>query len=185
MQKRIQKSGVTHRLTKIGIGSTNRVKVRAAQNVLSHIHPRARFLPMEVASGVNIQPKGERETRQGAVNRAKRVLIAADADWGVGLEGGIVETPFGMMTTAWCAIVDREGRTGLGGATNMLLPDSVAQLVRAGAELGDAMDLVTGIRDVKHKMGAIGILTRGLTDRRRSYEYLVKLALARFLWEDW
>lgn len=169
----------------IGIGSMNPVKIRAARAVISRIHPRAGFVALDVPSNVNIQPIGEDETIRGAVNRAQGVLAESDARWGVGLEAGIIESRYGMMTTAWCAIVDRSGRVGIGGATNMLLPETVASQIRSGAELGDAMDSFSGIRDVKRKMGAIGILTKGLTDRRASYEQIVKLALARFLWEDW
>ena len=87
------------------------------------------------------------------------------------------------MTCAWCAIVDRRGRVGIGGSTNMLLPDQVAARIKAGAELGEAMDAFANIRDVKRKMGAIGVLTRGLSNRQRAYEYVLTLAVARFLWK--
>jgi inosine/xanthosine triphosphatase len=169
---------------RIAIGSTNPVKIRAARNVLRKIYPRAVFIAREVASGVPGQPRGDRQTRRGAVNRAQAARSAERADWGVGLEGGIVENEFGTMTCAWAAIVDHKGRVGIGGSTNMLLPDAVAARVRTGEELGDAMDAFANIRDVKRKMGAIGVLTKGLSDRRRAYEYIVALAVARFLWDD-
>lgn len=171
-------------LMKIAIGSTNPTKVRAARNVLRKIYPRAEFIALEVASGVPNQPRGDKQTRRGAVNRAQRVREATHADFGVGLEAGIIEIEYGMMTCAWVAIVDRSGRIGIGGSTNMLLPDQVAARIRAGDELGEAMDAFANIEDVKHKMGAIGVLTRGLSDRQRAYEQIVKLAVARFLWED-
>ena len=66
----------------------------------------------------------------------------------------------------------------------MWLPESVAARVKNGDELGDAMDAFAGIQDVKYKMGAIGVLTKGLTNRQEAYEFIVKLALARFLWEE-
>ncbi|HEX7593886.1 MAG TPA: inosine/xanthosine triphosphatase, partial [Anaerolineae bacterium] len=88
---------------KIAIGSTNPVKVRAARNVLRKIYPRAEFVALEVPSGVPGQPRGDKQTRRGSVNRARTVRQAAHADFGVGLEGGIVENEFGTMTCAWCA----------------------------------------------------------------------------------
>jgi len=169
---------------RIAIGSTNPTKIRAARNVLRKIHPRAEFIALQVASGVPGQPRGDKQTRRGAVNRARAVRQTAHADWGVGLEAGIIETEHGVMTCAWVAIVDRAGRVGIGGSTNMLLPDDVAARVLAGDELGEAMDAFANIQDVKRKMGAIGVLTRGLSDRQRAYEQIVKLAVVRFLWKE-
>jgi non-canonical (house-cleaning) NTP pyrophosphatase len=63
----------------------------------------------------------------------------------------------------------------------MPLPERVAVLVRAGLELGSAMDAVTGARDVKYDAGAVGILTAGLVDRQEAYEVLVAYALAPFV----
>jgi inosine/xanthosine triphosphatase len=168
---------------KIAIGSTNPVKLRAARNVLRKLYPHAEFVALQVASGVPVQPRGDKQTRHGAVNRAQAARQAARADFGVGLEGGIVENEYGTMTCAWCAIVDRAGRVGVGGSTNMQLPDEVAARVKRGDELGDAMDAFANIRGVKRKMGAIGVLTKGLSNRQRAYEYIVALAVARFLWK--
>ena len=168
---------------KIAIGSTNPVKIRAAKNVARKIYPHAEFIARDVPSGVPGQPRGDKQTRCGAVNRARAVQKATRADWGIGLEAGIIESEFGMMTCAWCAIVDRRGRVGVGGSTNMLLPDEVAACIKAGIELGEAMDAFARIKNVKHKMGAIGVLTRGLSNRQRAYEYILTLAVARFLWQ--
>jgi non-canonical (house-cleaning) NTP pyrophosphatase len=112
------------------------------------------------------------------------VLEQTGADWGAGLEGGVIQTEMGTMTTAWCVLVDREGRTGVGGAANVLLPEGLATEILGGTEMGPAMEEYSGIENVKKKMGAIGVLTRGLIDRQGAYECLVKFALARFLWEE-
>ncbi len=168
----------------VAIGSTNPTKTRAVENVLREVYTDIEFSAQEVPSGVPVQPIGNEETRRGALNRARAVLEATGADWGVGLEGGIVQTELGTMTTAWCVIVDRAGRVGVGGAANMLLPEPVVQRVLSGIELGEAMNEYASVEDVKRKMGAIGILTRGLIDRQGAYECIVKLSLARFLWEE-
>lgn len=169
---------------KIAIGSTNPVKVRAAKKILRKIYPHAEFVALEVESGVPGQPRGDQQTQRGAVNRARTVRKLVRADFGIGLEAGIIETEYGVMTCAWVAIVDRAGRIGIGGSTNMLLPAQVAQRLGEGAELGAAMDEFANIKNVKHKMGAIGILTRGLSNRQRAYEEIVKLAVVRFLWQE-
>lgn len=169
---------------KIAIGSTNPVKVRAVKNIARKIFPGAKFVSLEVASGVPAQPRGDKQTQRGAINRARAARKIADADWGVGLEAGIIENEFGTMTCAWVAIVDRRGRVGIGGSTNLLLPRQVAARLKRGVELGDAMDEFAKIRGVKRKMGAIGVLTKGLFDRRQAYEFLVALAAAKFLWKE-
>ncbi len=171
-------------IMRIAVGSTNPIKIRAVRNIARKIFPRAKIIALDVPSGVPDQPSGDEETRRGAVSRASAARKAADADWGVGLEGGIVENEFGTMTCAWCAIVDRAGRIGIGGSTNMLLPDEVAARVKAGAELGEAMDAFAKIQDVKRKMGAIGVLTKGLSNRQRAYEFIFALAAVRFLWKE-
>jgi inosine/xanthosine triphosphatase len=169
---------------KIVVGTDNPVKYRAVRNVMRRLFPGAQVISLQVPSGLPEQPIGDDETRRGALNRAHAARLAADADWGVGIEGGVVENEFGMMTCAWCAIEDRSARVGIGGSTNMLLPEEVAERVRAGEELGQAMDEFAKIRDVRRKMGAIGVMTKGLTDRQRSYEFIVKMAVVKFLWQD-
>lgn len=147
------------------------------------IYLHAEIIAIDVPSGVPGQPRGDKQTQRGAINRARAARLATKADWGVGLEGGIIENEFGTMTCAWAAIADRRGRVGIGGSTNMLLPRKVAAHVRRGAELGDAMDAYANIRGVKRKMGAIGVLTKGLSNRQRAYEFIFALAMVRFLWE--
>ncbi len=134
-----------------------------------------------MASSVPDQPFGDDETIQGARTRAAAARVALDADLGVGIEGGCVETPAGMRTCAWAAVVDRGGRVSTGGSLAMPLPETVARLVRSGVELGHAMDALIGQHNTKQGAGAVGILTDGVVDRQRAYETLVAYALAPFL----
>lgn len=163
------------------MGSANAVKIRAAQAVLTPLAPDATVEGVQVASNVPDQPWGDDETIRGARTRALAARDALDADLGVGIEGGVVEDGDGLRTCAWAVIVDRDGRTGTGGSLAMPLPRTVEFAVRAGAELGHAMDALTGLNDTKHAQGAVGILTNGLVDRQRAYEVLVTYALAPFL----
>jgi inosine/xanthosine triphosphatase len=164
---------------KIVVGSTNPVKIAAAKVVFARLDPDAEIANRAVESGVPIQPWGDEETRAGAINRA-RAALASDAAYGVGFEGGLLETEYGLMTCAWCAVVDGAGRLGLGGGVNVLLPAAVAEAVRAGQELGAVMDQLTGEHNTKQHEGAVGILTGGLSDRQRAYEHMLALALASF-----
>lgn len=164
----------------IAIGSTNPVKQAAVENVLKNIFDTAHFMAFDVPSGVADQPWGDAETRTGAYNRAQAVLARTEAAFGVGLEAGVIETEFGMMTCAWCVIIQRMGAVGIGGGSNILLPPTVAADVRTGLELGTAMDRLVGDHNTKQKEGAIGILTDGLLNRQKAYEMVVTLATAPF-----
>jgi len=165
----------------VAVGSTNPVKVGAVRAVLAPLAPDARFEGVAVPSGVSDQPFGDDETIRGARARADRALVALDADLGVGIEGGCVETPEGLRTCAWAVVVNRAGKSGTGGSLAMPLPAAVGRMILDGVELGHAMDSLVSGHDTKRGAGAVGILTAGLMDRQRAYEVLVAYALAPFL----
>lgn len=165
----------------IAVGSGNPVKLAAARAVLAWAAPSATVEPCVVPSGVPDQPFGDAETIAGARARAERAREAMDADLGVGLEGGVVDGPDGMRTCAWCVVVHRDGREGVGGSLAMPLPEGVAAMIRGGEELGHAMDAFAATRGTKHGKGAVGILTAGRIDRQGAYEVLVTYALAPFV----
>lgn len=167
---------------RVAVGSTNPVKLAAARAVLTRLVSDVTVDPIAVPSGVPDQPFGDDETIRGAIARARAAREKLDTDFGLGLEGGVVEMPDGSMRTcAWAAVVSRSGRHGVGGSLAMPLPHSVATLIRDGLELGHAMDRLTGQSKTKHGAGAVGILTGGLVDRQAAYEVLVAYALAPFI----
>jgi inosine/xanthosine triphosphatase len=171
----------------IAVGSLNPVKVAAARAVLARVAPQAEVLGVSVASGVPDQPWGDAETRRGAAARARAARDAAGAELGVGFEGGVVEEPDGAVRScAWAAAVDVDGREGVGGSLAMPLPAAVARRLRAGEELGHAIDALVGTTGTKHGGGAVAVLTAGLVDRQRAYELLLSYALAPWLGPaDW
>jgi inosine/xanthosine triphosphatase len=168
-------------IRRIAVGSGNPVKLAAVRVVVHGAWPGALVEPVTVPSGVADQPFGDDETIRGARERARAARAALDADLGVGLEGGVVDGPDGMRSCAWCVVVHRDGRSGVGGSLAMPLPGSVARMIRDGMELGLAMDALVAERGTKHGKGAVGILTDGRIDRQGAYEVLVTYALAPFL----
>jgi inosine/xanthosine triphosphatase len=166
---------------RVAVGSGNPVKLAAVREVLEGVFPGALVEARPVPSGVADQPFGDDETIRGARERARAARAALDADLGVGLEGGVVDSPHGMRSCAWCVIVHRDGREGVGGSLAMPLPEAVARMVRDGIELGHAMDALVAERGTKHGKGAVGILTDGRIDRQGAYEVLVTYALAPFI----
>ncbi len=175
-------SNLVQHLGLAAVGSMNPVKIGAVRAVLRRVAPHATVEGVSVPSGVRDQPWGDEETIRGARNRAAAARTALGADWGIGVEGGVVEATDGSVRTcAWVAIVARDGREGVGGSLSLQLPPRVAALVRNGMELGHAMDAVTGEHDVKRGVGAVGILTNGLVTRQQAYEVLIAYAMAPFL----
>ena len=167
---------------RIAVGSGNPVKAAAVRAVLERVQPALQLTSIEVASGVPDQPMGDEETQRGARNRAIAALRATGAELGIGLEGGVVELPDGRMRScAWAVAIDRDGLEGLGGSLSMPLPDTVTARIRAGDELGHAMDAVANVVGTKHGRGAVGFLTAGLIDRQQAYEPMVTYALAPWL----
>ncbi len=178
-------SETSGRVLKVAVGSLNQVKIRAVAGVIHRVWPAAEVLGVDVNSGVPDQPHGDEEAISGAVRRAQVARQEAGADYGVGLEGGVSHTARGTYTNAWCAIVARDGAISVGGSVAMPLPPRVAARLRQGWELGDAMDELTGMKDTKQKMGAVGILTDGLFDRERAYQTIVAYALTKHLHPEW
>ncbi|MEP6999016.1 MAG: inosine/xanthosine triphosphatase [bacterium] len=166
----------------VAVGSMNPVKIGAALAVIQRLASHARVEGIAVASGVPDQPWSDEETIRGALARAHAARSALDADWGIGIEGGVIDAGHGAVRTcAWAAVVNRDGREGVGGSLSLELPRRVAALVVGGMELGHAMDAVTGEHDVKRGAGAVGVLTRGLVSRQSAYETLVAYALVPLL----
>lgn len=169
----------------VAVGSTNPVKLAAVRAVFARAMPGSEVRPIAVTSGVPDQPVGDDVTIAGARMRAMRARDALDADFGAGIEGGVVENADGSLRTcAWAVVVARDGRIGTGGSLAMPLPPPVAAAVRGGLELGLAMDQLTGAHDTKRGTGAVGVLTAGLIDRRAAYEVLVTYALVPFLRQE-
>jgi inosine/xanthosine triphosphatase len=167
---------------KIVIASTNPVKIQAAVNGFRRLFPSRELdtITVNVPSDVAQQPLSDEETLRGAFNRSTHAQAAyPNADYWIGIEGGI--QPFGqeMMAFAWIVIrspkMMGKGRTG-----TFFLPPAVAELIRQGKELGEADDIVFGRSNSKQKDGAVGLLTDNVIDRAELYEHAMILALIPF-----
>nr|WP_239056911.1 inosine/xanthosine triphosphatase [Wenzhouxiangella limi] len=166
------------------VSSTNPVKLRAAERGVRAVLPgvELEFVAAAVDSGVAEQPSSDAETLRGAENRARAARDAAPgADYWFGLEGGVEDSPRGMLTFAWIVVLDCDGRVGRARSAAFVLPEAVAARVRDGMELGHADDEVFARRDSKRHDGAIGLLTQGALDRAGLYAPAVTAAMIPFL----
>lgn len=119
------------------------------------------------------------ETLLGATNRARAAL--AGADFGVGMEGGVHEEPFGLLLMGWVVVMDKNGRLGISGTNRIPLPEAIANRVRTGELLGSVIDELLQTEKTNQKGGAFGALTNGLVTRGDLFETAVCLALAPFI----
>jgi len=140
---------------------------------------------------------GDRETRQGAINRAKKAAEAFAAeqgkapDYAVGVEGGLCEDAcfdeHGVGTNtlqcmAWISIYrPAEGRWGFGRSGAFPLPPALTQLVRQGMELGEAHDLYFSTVNSKQAGGTIGMLSKGRMSRAQYMQHTMMMALVPFV----
>lgn len=160
------------------VGSTNPVKVDCVTSAVTLFWPEARAIGTATESGVSAQPFSDEEMETGAFNRARQALdLLPEAGFGVGIEGGVLDTRHGMWAYAWVIILDRQGRVGRGQSGRFLLPEPIAAMVRDGIELGEADDRFFGRTNSKQKDGAIGILTNGHITRLQLYQPAVIFAI--------
>ena len=167
--------------TLFAVGSLNPIKLQAVRTGAEQLFSDVEVTAFSVPSGVGAQPFGDEEMIAGADQRARCALQAANAAFGVGLEGGVLELREGMFACAWCVVVRQDGATGLASTGRFLLPPRVAELVRGGMELGPADDVVFGRSNSKQNEGAVGILTHGRLNRAQFYAPAVMLALIKFV----
>jgi inosine/xanthosine triphosphatase len=166
----------------IAVGSTNPVKIEAVTRVVLKLFPRAKIISITVPSGVSDQPKSEKEAQKGAFTRAKNALEQTHSDYGIGIEGAIRKVSgIGYFITPWGAIVDNLGKVAYGHGASCMLPKKFEKELLAGVELATVMDRESGLKNIKHKMGAFGILTHGLVNRVDAYEQMVAFAFAPFI----
>ena len=164
---------------RVVVGSKNPVKVGAVRDVFKRYWPDCEIEEVEVESGVASQPMSELETMNGARQRAYAALEAdRDAEYGVGIEGGVCEIEGKMFECAWVCIVNKVGEEGLGGGLYFELPGKVATKIQVGGELGPIMEELMKF-DVKRTSGAIGVFTKGQLGRKSAYVQIVLSALIK------
>lgn len=165
----------------IAVGSLNPVKIEAVRAVMERIYGQVRLFPYDVPSGVSEQPFGD-ETLEGAKNRARNAIH--DHTLSVGIEAGVFDMIGTLYDFQYCAILDKEGRFTVGTGSGFRYPDKVVELVRKGMTVGDAMKEVYGKDNPGKSQGAIGILSKGLLDRKSLTEQSVLAAMLPRIWDE-
>ncbi|HXD34371.1 MAG TPA: inosine/xanthosine triphosphatase [Pyrinomonadaceae bacterium] len=194
----------------IALGSDRAAKIMAVRAALGRIAAvdekwaEVRVVARAVTISAPAMPLTDWELMQGARERAltvRELLLAQKlgADLYVGLEGGFhsisLEGEWHTFLRGWAYVTDGktlatsgggDGRNnsvhGYFGATPSIeVPESIRKNVIEGKrELGLVIDEVAGMRDVRSKQGAWGVLSKDLVTRSLSFELALIAACAPF-----
>ena len=158
----------------ITIGSKNRVKVQAVEEVLKDYPTleKAELVSFPAVSEVSDQPISLREIIQGAKNRAKHAYLAHEhCSYSFGIESGLYEAPgteTGFLEATICAIFDGTA-FHIGQSCGFEIPQRVLdRIFLQKMDLQEACLQVGLTNDPKlgQAEGIIGILTKGRIDRK-------------------
>ena len=166
--------------------------VRASVARIASIDPswvNAQVVARPVTTSTPAMPITDWQLMEGARDRALAVresLVSKrlDADIYVGLEGGFhsisIDGEWHTFLRGWAFATD--GHTGaFGSSPSISVPATIVQSVVDGQqELGVVIDKVAGMRDVRSRQGAWGILSRDLVTRSDSFEVALIAAMAPF-----
>jgi inosine/xanthosine triphosphatase len=166
-------------------GSPNPTKINPVKKIFSKYFKEVEVIGVDVPSGVSDQPLSEEEIYKGALNRAKRALKKVEgAEFGVGIEGGIMEHFHGHYEKAAIVIIDKKGRIGIGMSPGLFLPEKVISHIKNGKNLTQAIDALFGTKNIGKGIGAYGVFTKGVVTRAKGMEHGIAFALSRFLHKD-
>tara|TARA_B110000438_G_C15532164_1_gene528911 strand:+ start:152 stop:688 length:537 start_codon:yes stop_codon:yes gene_type:complete len=169
-------------IKKVIIASKNPVKINATKLAFEQMFPEKvfQFEGVNVSSDISDQPMSDNETLSGAMNRSNNAKAEyMDADYWIGIEGGVHKKDNEMQVFAWISIQSNEIE-GKARTATFDLPKKIIELIDSGMELGDADDIIFSRKNSKQKNGAVGILTGDLIDREKYYIHAIIMALIPF-----
>lgn len=165
------------------VGSKNPAKISAAKIAFEKVFPeeKIKVVAADVKSGVSHQPMSDDESIQGATNRAKAALKAVkNADFAVGMEGGVHQIVDKWFESGWIAIINKEGKLGLATSARWQIGGKVMKRLDGSNELAKIFENIAGVENAKDKAGVMGLVTNNHLSRDIVYSQGVIFALAPF-----
>ena len=163
------------------VGSISPVKINATRQAFQAYFDNVEVKGIHVSSGIKPFPTTEEETFQGAANRAKAVSKRDQADYYVGLEGGL-QTLKGYTIVKQIAVILHEDQIGVGVSSGYNAPESlIKQLDMTTDESRKILDKHFGKTEILSKEGIIGVLTNGKLTRTKISRDAIMCALTRFI----
>lgn len=185
----------TERIERIALGSDRAAKIMAVRSSIARIAEidrrwrDATVVARPVKTDAPAMPLTDWELMSGARQRAHGVrdqLIQQrlEVDLYVGLEGGFhsisIDGEWHTFLRGWAYATDGQ-RGCFGMSPSIEVPAAiVSDVVQGKRELGIVIDDFAGVRDVRSKQGAWGVLSRDLITRSMSFEAALIAAFAPF-----
>ena len=150
----------------VAVGSTNPTKLAPVRSVFAKHFKNVTVKGISMQSGVREQPLHDDEMYQGALTRAKEALKRIkNADYCVGIEGGIHKFSYGWFERSLIVIVNRKGQIGIGSSGGLTLPTVVMNKIQQGKTLEEAVDELFGTKHIGKGIGMFGVFTKGVVTR--------------------
>lgn len=178
-------------MIRVFVGSTNPVKINAVKLAMDSLEIDVTGL--KTPSNVDEQPRSDEETRKGAQNRAKAAWVqgkkaqpGATEVIGIGLEGGVMDHHNGdLWSTVWICLTDDGETLYESNGARFPIPAPFDELIRSGGEMGPVVAKITGVHNVKHKEGMIGVITDNFVQRTEVYAAIAKIAVGLWQGHEW
>jgi inosine/xanthosine triphosphatase len=167
----------------IVVGSQNLPKKLAVESAFRKMYP-GDFLEISVVaaeSGVSDHPTSAKESLAGAKQRAKHAReLKPDADFYVGIEGGLLEVDGTAWELGWIAVENSQGEVSTGVSAGLEVRGKILQAIRSGRELNDILREDFDIENAGGTNGFYGVATDNAVGRQEGYEQAIIFALAPF-----
>ena len=183
------------KIERVALGSDRAAKIMAVRAAVARVAEvdlawtDASVVARKVQTDAPAMPLNDWQLMSGARQMAlavRDILVAQklDADLYVGLEGGFhsiqLDSEWLTFLRGWAFVTDGE-RGSFGMSPSIAVPEPIVEsVVKGKRELGEVIDEVAGMRDVRSKQGAWGVLSRDLLTRSMSFEAALIAAFAPF-----
>lgn len=125
---------------KIIIGTKNQKKINVVKKVFQEVldAPSLEVVAHDAKSLVPEAPH-DKETYDGATNRAKECQTVGLADYYVGIESGLVKRYGHFFEEAWAVIISKDNVKQIGYSSGLLLPNVVVERMNNGETHNEIM----------------------------------------------
>lgn len=122
------------------LGSINPDKIKIVKNALGELHLDLEVEGVKADSEIADQPLDKETTKQGAVNRARNAKeINPNANFWIGLEGGLQDFGDGFRLVAYACLIDNDGNEFVDEGEEIHLPEEVSKRVKNGEWFGNVI----------------------------------------------
>lgn len=125
---------------KVIIGTKNQKKIDVVSSIFRSVFDVKDITVMGFPAESKVpEAPHDRETYEGAFNRAKECFCLGSADYYVGIESGLVERYDNMFEEAWAIVISSDKTKYIGYSSGLLLPAVVTDRMKKGEKHNEIM----------------------------------------------